>query len=72
MNMKFRIHVALLAGIGIAVALLAAHGVGRAVNSQLFGVPRADFAVLAGGAALSSPPWPAISPPCARRAWIRL
>ena len=44
--------VALLAGIGIAVALPAAYGMGRAVNSQLFGVPRGDFAVLAGGAAL--------------------
>jgi len=44
--------VALLAGVGIAVALPAAYAVGRAVNSQLYGVPPADFAVLAGGALL--------------------
>jgi len=44
--------VALLAGVGIAVALPAAYAVGRAVNSQLYGVPPADFAVLTGGALL--------------------
>jgi predicted permease len=44
--------VVMLAGIGIAVALPIAYGLGRAVNSQLYGMPPADFAVLAGGAVL--------------------
>jgi ABC-type antimicrobial peptide transport system permease subunit len=44
--------VTLLAGIGIAVALPIAYGLGRAVNSQLYGVQPADFAVLAGGTVL--------------------
>jgi predicted permease len=44
--------VALLAALGIGVALPAAYAVGRIVNSQLYAVPPADFAVLAGGAAL--------------------
>jgi predicted permease len=44
--------VAMLAGIGIAVALPVAYGVGRAVNSQLYGVRPADFGVLAGGTLL--------------------
>jgi predicted permease len=42
--------VAMLAGIGIGLALPGAYGAGRAINSQLYGVPPADFAVLAGGA----------------------
>ena len=42
--------VAMLAGIGIAIALPAAYAVGRALNAQLFGVPPADFAVLIGSA----------------------
>ena len=41
--------VALLAGLGIAVALPAAYAAGRLVNAQLYGVAPADFAVLAGG-----------------------
>jgi predicted permease len=44
--------VAMLAGIGIAVALPVAYGLGRAVNSQLYGVRPADFGVLAGGTLL--------------------
>jgi ABC-type antimicrobial peptide transport system permease subunit len=44
--------VALLAGIGIGIALPAAYTAGRMVNSQLYGVPPADFMVLAGGALL--------------------
>jgi hypothetical protein len=44
--------VTLLAGIGIAVALPVAYGLGRAVNSQLYGVQPADFGVLAGGTVL--------------------
>ena len=44
--------VVMLAGIGIAVALPVAYGLGRAVNSQLYGVQPADFGVLAGGAVL--------------------
>ena len=43
--------VAVLAGVGIGVALPAAYGLGRVVNSQLYGVAPADFAVLLGGAA---------------------
>ncbi len=35
--------VTLLAGIGIAVALPIAYGLGRAVNSQLYGVAPTDF-----------------------------
>jgi predicted permease len=46
--------VTLLAGIGVAVALPIAYGLGRAVNSQLYGVQPADFAVLAGGTLLLS------------------
>ncbi len=42
--------VALLAGLGIAVALPVSYGAGRIVNAQLYGVAPADFAVLAGGA----------------------
>jgi predicted permease len=42
--------VALLAGLGIAVALPAAYGAGRLVNAQLYGVAPADFLVLAAGA----------------------
>jgi predicted permease len=42
--------VTLLAGVGIAVALPIAYGLGRAVNSQLYGVAPTDFGVLAGGA----------------------
>jgi predicted permease len=42
--------VALLAGAGIVVALPAAYAAGRAVHSQLYGVPSADFAVLVGSA----------------------
>jgi ABC-type antimicrobial peptide transport system permease subunit len=41
--------VALLSGIGIAVALPAAYGLGRAVSSQLYGVAAADPAILFGG-----------------------
>ena len=44
--------VATLAVIGIAVALPVAYGLGRAVNSQLYGVRPADFGVLAGGTLL--------------------
>jgi predicted permease len=44
--------VTMLAGIGIAVALPLAYGLGRAVNSQLYGVQPADFGVLAGGTVL--------------------
>ncbi len=44
--------VTVLAGIGIAVALPVAYGLGRAVNSQLYGVRPADFGVLAGGTLL--------------------
>ncbi len=44
--------VAMLAGIGIAVALPVAYGLGRAVNSQLYGVRPADFGVLGGGTLL--------------------
>jgi len=44
--------VALLAGIGIAAALPAAYAAGRAIHSQLYGVPAADFAVLTTGAML--------------------
>jgi len=44
--------VTLLAGIGITVALPIAYGLGRAVNSQLYGVQPADFGVLAGGTVL--------------------
>ncbi len=44
--------VALLAGIGIGIALPASYAVGRAVNSQLYGVPPADFIVLAAGSVL--------------------
>jgi predicted permease len=44
--------VAMLSGIGIAVALPVAYGLGRAVNSQLYGVRLADFGVLAGGTLL--------------------
>jgi ABC-type antimicrobial peptide transport system permease subunit len=44
--------VTLLAGVGIAVALPIAYGLGRAVNSQLYGVQPADFGVLAGGMVL--------------------
>ncbi|HLX42996.1 MAG TPA: ABC transporter permease [Bryobacteraceae bacterium] len=44
--------VAVLAGVGIGVALPVAYGLGRLVNSQLYGVAPADFAVLLGGAAL--------------------
>jgi predicted permease len=41
---------ALLAGLGIAVALPAAYAAGRLINAQLYGVAPADFAVLASGA----------------------
>ena len=41
--------VTLLAGVGIAVALPVAYGLGRTVSSQLYGVAPADLAVLAGG-----------------------
>jgi predicted permease len=44
--------VAVLAGVGIGVALPVAYGLGRVVNSQLYGVAPADFAVLLGGAGL--------------------
>jgi predicted permease len=42
--------VAVLAGVGIAVALPVAYGLGRLVNSQLYGVAPADAVVLVGGA----------------------
>jgi predicted permease len=41
--------VTLLAGIGIAVALPIAYGLGRTVNSQLYGIAATDFLVMAGG-----------------------
>jgi predicted permease len=46
--------VTLLAGIGIAVALPIAYGLGRAVNSQLYGVAPTDFLVMAGGTVVLS------------------
>jgi predicted permease len=41
-----------MAGIGIAIGLIAAFGVSRYVESQLYGMKAADPAVFAGGAAL--------------------
>ncbi len=49
--MVFR-HTALLAGIGIAVALPLSFGLGRAIQSQLYGVSPADFRVIAASAVL--------------------
>jgi predicted permease len=43
--------VALLAGVGILVALPVSYAAGRLINAQLYGVAPADFAVLAAGAA---------------------
>jgi ABC-type antimicrobial peptide transport system permease subunit len=41
-----------MAGAGIAIGLIAAYGVSRYVESQLYGMKAADPAVFAGGAAL--------------------
>ncbi len=46
--------VTLLAGVGIAVALPIAYGLGRAVNSQLYGVAPTDLLVMAGGTVVLS------------------
>ena len=43
---------AILAGIGIALALPLSIGLGRAIQSQLYGVSPADFRVIAGSAIL--------------------
>jgi ABC-type antimicrobial peptide transport system permease subunit len=45
-------HTALLAGIGIALALPLTFGLGRAIQSQLYGVSPADFRVIAVSAIL--------------------
>jgi predicted permease len=45
-------HTALLSGIGIAVALPLSFSLGRAIQSQLYGVSAGDFRVIAGSAVL--------------------